>query len=78
MGERRSHVASASTVDVSADPPSIHYDDEELPARALTGRVALQNARKTDPIPLHRGAAKALDDLGAPRLTVPRTFRTTP
>jgi TRAP transporter TAXI family solute receptor len=28
--------------------------------------IKLDTARKTDPVPLHRGAAKALDDLGAP------------
>lgn len=27
--------------------------------------IDLNNARKTDPVPMHRGAAKALQDLGA-------------
>ena len=27
--------------------------------------ISLENARKTDPVPLHRGADKALQDLGA-------------
>ncbi len=31
-------VSQASTV-LTADPPAVHYDDEELPARALTGRI---------------------------------------
>ena len=29
--------------------------------------ITLENARKTDPVPLHRGAVKALDDLKAPK-----------
>jgi uncharacterized protein len=36
-------------------------------ANAAAKQITLANARKTDPVPLHRGAAKALDDLGAPR-----------
>jgi TRAP transporter TAXI family solute receptor len=36
-------------------------------ANAAAKEISLENARKTDPIPLHRGAVKALDDLGAPR-----------
>jgi len=36
-------------------------------ANAAAKEITLDNARKTDPIPLHRGAAKALDDLGAPK-----------
>ncbi|MET0418537.1 MAG: TRAP transporter fused permease subunit [Actinoplanes sp.] len=46
MGDDRSprlgEPALGSTVDVddpSRDPPAVHYDDEELPARALTGRI---------------------------------------
>jgi uncharacterized protein len=35
-------------------------------ANAAAKEITLENARKTDPVPLHRGAAKALDDLGAP------------
>jgi TRAP transporter 4TM/12TM fusion protein len=41
MGEGQSRATSVSTVDVGADPPSVHYDDEELPARELKGRVGL-------------------------------------
>ena len=29
--------------------------------------ITLENARKTSPVPLHPGAEKALDELGAPR-----------
>jgi TRAP transporter TAXI family solute receptor len=36
-------------------------------ANAAAKEISLGNARKTDPIPLHRGAVKALDDLGAPK-----------
>jgi TRAP transporter TAXI family solute receptor len=36
-------------------------------ANAAAKEISLQTARKTDPVPLHRGAAKALDDLGAPQ-----------
>jgi len=36
-------------------------------ANAAAKEITLENARKTDPVPLHRGAAKALDDLGAPK-----------
>jgi len=36
-------------------------------ANAAAKEISLENARKTDPIPLHRGAVKALDDLGAPK-----------
>ena len=36
-------------------------------ANAAAKEITLGNARKTDPVPLHRGAVKALDDLGAPR-----------
>jgi TRAP transporter TAXI family solute receptor len=35
-------------------------------ANAAAKEISLDNARKTDPVTLHRGAAKALDDLGAP------------
>jgi TRAP transporter TAXI family solute receptor len=34
-------------------------------ANAAVKGITLDNARKTDPVPLHRGAARALDDLGA-------------
>jgi TRAP transporter TAXI family solute receptor len=34
-------------------------------ANAAAKEISLDTARKTDPVPLHRGAAKALDDLGA-------------
>ena len=36
-------------------------------ANAAAKEITLANSRKTDPVPLHRGAAKALDDLGAPK-----------
>lgn len=36
-------------------------------ANAAAKQITLETARKTDPVPLHRGATKALDDLGAPR-----------
>jgi len=36
-------------------------------ANAAAKEISLDQARKTDPVPLHRGSAKALDDLGAPR-----------
>lgn len=36
MGDDRSFGASALV-----DPPAVHYDDEELPARNLTGRIGL-------------------------------------
>jgi TRAP transporter TAXI family solute receptor len=36
-------------------------------ANAAAKEISLDNARKTDPVPLHRGAAKALDDLNAPK-----------
>ena len=36
-------------------------------ASAAAEEISLDNARRTEPVPLHRGAAKALDDLGAPR-----------
>ena len=36
-------------------------------ANAAAKEITLDNARKTDPVPLHRGAIKALDDLGAPQ-----------
>ena len=35
-------------------------------ANAAAKEISLETARKTDPVPLHRGAVKALDDLGAP------------
>jgi TRAP transporter TAXI family solute receptor len=34
-------------------------------ANAAAKEISLDTARKTDPVPLHRGAVKALDDLGA-------------
>jgi TRAP transporter TAXI family solute receptor len=34
-------------------------------ANAAAKGITLDNARKTEPVPLHRGSAKALDDLGA-------------
>jgi TRAP transporter TAXI family solute receptor len=34
-------------------------------ANAAANGISLDNARKTDPVTLHRGATKALDDLGA-------------
>ena len=36
-------------------------------ANAAAKEISLETARKTDPVPLHRGAAKALDNLGAPQ-----------
>jgi TRAP transporter TAXI family solute receptor len=36
-------------------------------ANAAAKEISLNTARKTDPVPLHRGAVKALDDLGAPK-----------
>jgi uncharacterized protein len=39
--------------------------DELAKANAAANGITLETARKTDPVPLHRGAAKALDDLGA-------------
>jgi TRAP transporter TAXI family solute receptor len=36
-------------------------------ANAAAKEITLANARQTDPVPLHRGAVKALDDLGAPK-----------
>ncbi|MFG1604094.1 TAXI family TRAP transporter solute-binding subunit [Actinoplanes sp. NPDC049265] len=36
-------------------------------ATAAAKEISLDTARKTDPVPLHRGAVKALDDLGAPQ-----------
>jgi uncharacterized protein len=36
-------------------------------ASAAAREITLDRARKTDPVPLHRGAGKALDDLGAPK-----------
>ncbi|MEV6595523.1 TAXI family TRAP transporter solute-binding subunit [Actinoplanes sp. NPDC051346] len=35
-------------------------------ANAAAKEITLDKARQTDPVPLHRGAAKALNDLGAP------------
>ena len=36
-------------------------------ANAAAKEISLDTARKTDPVVLHRGAAKALDDLNAPK-----------
>jgi TRAP transporter TAXI family solute receptor len=36
-------------------------------ANAAAKEISLDTARKTDPVPLHRGAVKALDDLNAPK-----------
>ena len=36
-------------------------------ANAAAKEITLDKSRKTDPVPLHRGAKKALDDLGAPQ-----------
>ena len=36
-------------------------------ANAAAKEIKLDTARQTDPVALHRGAVKALDDLGAPR-----------
>jgi hypothetical protein len=39
----------------------------EQPVAAAKG-ISLDTARQTDPVPLHRAAARALDDLGAKEL----------
>jgi hypothetical protein len=39
--------------------------DALVKANAAAKGIALETARKTNPVPLHRGAVKALDDLGA-------------
>jgi TRAP transporter TAXI family solute receptor len=39
--------------------------DELLKANAAAKGISLDNARKTDPVPLHRGSVAALDKLGA-------------
>ncbi|GLX99962.1 C4-dicarboxylate ABC transporter substrate-binding protein [Actinoplanes sp. NBRC 101535] len=36
-------------------------------ANAAAAEISVENSRLTDPVPLHRGAVKALDDLGAPQ-----------
>ena len=36
-------------------------------ANAAAKEITLDQARKTDPVPLHRGSVKALDDLNAPK-----------
>jgi TRAP transporter TAXI family solute receptor len=36
-------------------------------ANAAAKEISLDQARKTDPVPLHRGAVEALDELGAPQ-----------
>jgi uncharacterized protein len=36
-------------------------------ANKAAKEISLDRARRTEPVPLHRGAEKALDDLGAPR-----------
>jgi TRAP transporter TAXI family solute receptor len=36
-------------------------------ANAAAKEISLDTARKTEPVVLHRGAVKALDDLGAPK-----------
>jgi len=36
-------------------------------ANAAAKEISLDTARKTDPVPLHRGAVKALDNLNAPK-----------
>lgn len=36
-------------------------------ASAAAKEITLEKARQSDPVPLHRGAEKALDDLGAPK-----------
>ncbi|MEV4631597.1 TAXI family TRAP transporter solute-binding subunit [Micromonospora sp. NPDC049523] len=36
-------------------------------ANAAAREISLETARKTTPVPLHRGATKALDDLNAPK-----------
>jgi TRAP transporter TAXI family solute receptor len=45
------------------------FDRKEqlVQANAAAKEINLDTARKTDPVPLHRGATKALDDLGAPK-----------
>jgi uncharacterized protein len=45
------------------------FDRKEQLAQATAAakEISLEKARQTDPVPLHRGAAKALDDLGAPK-----------
>lgn len=43
-GARRStvrHMGGDRSLVSDTDPPAVHYDDEELPARTLTGRVGL-------------------------------------
>ncbi|GAA1795203.1 TAXI family TRAP transporter solute-binding subunit [Planosporangium flavigriseum] len=39
--------------------------DELIKANAAAKGISLETARKTDPVPLHRGAQEALDKLGA-------------
>jgi TRAP transporter TAXI family solute receptor len=39
--------------------------DALIQANAAAKGITLENIRKTDPVPLHRGAVKALDDAGA-------------
>jgi TRAP transporter TAXI family solute receptor len=39
--------------------------DALILANAAAKGITLENIRKTDPVPLHRGAVKALDDAGA-------------
>jgi uncharacterized protein len=39
--------------------------DQLIQANAAAKGITLQKIRKTDPVPLHRGAEKALDDAGA-------------
>ncbi|WP_307854701.1 TAXI family TRAP transporter solute-binding subunit [Micromonospora sp. C31] len=53
------HVACAITRTV--------FDKKDALAQANPAAkgISLDNARKTDPVPLHRGAVKALQDLGA-------------
>ena len=36
-------------------------------ANAAAKEISLDTARKTEPVVLHRGAVKALDDLNAPK-----------
>ena len=36
-------------------------------ANAAAEEISLDTARRSEPVPVHRGAAKALDDLGAPK-----------
>ncbi|MEU5941576.1 hypothetical protein ABZ807_20855 [Micromonospora sp. NPDC047548] len=40
-------------------------EDALAQANPAAKGISLDNARRTDPVPLHRGAAKALQDLGA-------------